>query len=96
MFKFTFPSISLPRLLAGANLLLVVIYIGLIAIVMSYAALHVEFAEEVKSDEATVAKLEAAYFAAVSAITKVDYLSAGYRKPIVKTFVTGGSALTAR
>src|SRR3989344_4203296 len=42
-----------------------VAYIALIAVVMSYAALTVEFAQSVRSDEAVIATLEARYLGTV-------------------------------
>lgn len=93
------PSIALPyspRSLATALVaLLTVVYIALIAVVMSYATLTVEFAESVRNGEAEVATLEAEYLAMVSAISTSDYRAAGYVKPSAKTFVAAerGTAL---
>jgi hypothetical protein len=84
------------QLLVGINVVLVVSYVGLIAIVMSYAALHVEFAQQVRSDEAVVAALEAEYLNTLSHITTTDYLAAGYEKPDVKVFVTGAGPTALR
>ena len=53
-------SFSLLSLVSGAVAILVVAYIGLIAVVMSYAALTVEFSQSVRNDEAAVAVLESA------------------------------------
>ncbi|MFA7302145.1 MAG: hypothetical protein WC030_00130 [Candidatus Paceibacterota bacterium] len=75
---------------------LAVIYIGLIAVVVSYAALTVEYSQSVRNDEAAVAQLEARYLATVSKITKTDYASAGYAKPVAKTFVATQSATALR
>lgn len=88
----TLGRITLLPWLLGANALLVLGYIALIAVVMSYAALHVEFAEQVRSDEAAVALLEAAYLDQVSVITKTDYSASGYDKPTIKKYVTGARA----
>ena len=53
-----FISISPVSLCGSIVAVLVVSYIGLIAVVMSYAALTVEFSQSVKNVEATVATLE--------------------------------------
>ncbi len=94
------PSIALrysPVSLASALVaLLVVVYMALIAVAMSYAALTVEFAESVRSQEAAVAKLEAEYLARVNAISTSDYRAAGYVKPIAKTFVAAPSGTALR
>lgn len=74
---------------------LFVAYLALIAVVMSYAALTVEFAQSVRSDEATVAILEREYLSEVSAITSANYALVGYAKPVAVLFVPGapGTAL---
>ena len=48
---------SLLSLISGAVAVLAVSYIGLIAVVMSYAALTVEFSQSVRNDESAVATL---------------------------------------
>lgn len=82
---------------SGAVAVLAIIYIGLIAVVMSYAVLTVEFSQSVRNDEATVAALESQYLTAVARITATNYVAAGYVKPIAEAFVPAGSvtALTA-
>lgn len=89
---------SLVHLLAGANALLALGYIALIAVVMSYAAMHVEFAQEVRSDEAAVATLESSYLASLDSLTSTDYGQLGYVKPATKIFVEGNvhTAINAR
>ena len=84
------------RLAALAVAVLVVAYIGLIAVVMSYAALTVEFSQSVRNDEAAVATLESQYLAAVARITDTDYAAVGYAKPIVETFVPAASVTALR
>lgn len=81
---------------SGAVGVLLVAYIGLIAVVMSYAALTVEFSQSVKNDEATVAVLEAKYLASVAHITSTDYLAEGYAKPIAQIFVRAESVTALR
>ena len=80
----------------GTVAILAVIYIGLIAVVMSYAALTVEFSQSVRNDEAAVAILEEQYLANISSITKMDYASAGYALPFAKTFVQAKSVTALR
>ena len=75
---------------------LVVSYIGLIAVVMSYATLTVEFSQSVRNDEAVVARLESRYLAAVAKITKTDYGQIGYEKPRKETFVPAKSGTALR
>jgi len=67
--------------------ILLVAYIGLIAVVMSYATFTVEFSQSVRNDEATVAVLESRYLSTISRITGTDYVMAGYSKPRVEVFV---------
>lgn len=71
-------------------------YIGLMAVVMSYAALTIEFSQSVRNDEAAVAVLESQYLTMVSNITNTDYAAAGYAVPIAKTFVPTKSVTALR
>ncbi len=82
--SFSFSPVSLGLGLVGV---LVVSYIGLIAVVMSYAAMTVSFSQSVKDDEATVALLESQYLAGIASIENVDYRAAGYATPAVIHFV---------
>lgn len=96
-YNFRFPfSYSLQSLCTGAVAVLLVSYIGLIAVVMSYAAFTVEFSQSVRNDEATVAVLESTYLATVARITRMDYGAAGYEKPRVKAFVPAQSVTALR
>lgn len=83
-------------LAAGLVGLLVVTYLALIAVVMSYAALTVEFSQSLRNDEATVAALESRYLARVAEITSIDYVAAGYEKPVAQTFVATESGTARR
>lgn len=87
---------SLQSLCAGAAAALLVAYIGLIAVVISYAAFTVEFSQSVRNDEAAVAVLEQQYLANVARITGMDYLAAGYAKPKIETFVPATNATAVR
>lgn len=84
------------KLWTGTVAVLALIYIGLIAVVMSYAALTVEFSQHVRNDEAAVADLEAQYLATVAAVTSTDYAAAGYAKPVAQAFVRAESGTALR
>lgn len=86
---------SLFSLCSGAVGVLSVVYIGLIAVVMSYAAFTVEFSQSVRDDTGTVAALESAYLTGVARITGTDYIAAGYAKPRV-TFVPAQNVTALR
>jgi hypothetical protein len=78
---------SILSLSAGLVAVLAVAYIGLIATVMSYAALTVEFSQSVKNDEAAVAVLEGHYLDGVAQLQSLDYHAAGYVAPRATIFV---------
>ncbi len=67
--------------------LLGVSYIALIAVVMSYAAVTIQFSQSVRSDQAAVAALEAEYLSAVAVVTNTDYSALGYTKPVNRVYV---------
>jgi hypothetical protein len=73
-----------------------VTYIALIAVVMSYAALTIEFSQSVRNDEAAVGALESQYLASVAQVTNTDYAAQGYVVPTVQTFVKAKSATALR
>lgn len=73
-----------------------VTYIGLIAVIMSYAASTVEFTQSVRNDESVIAALEAAYLADVARVTTIDYVATGYVKPIDKIFIRAESVTALR
>lgn len=87
---------SLTAICSCAVAVLAVTYIGLIAVVMSYAALTIEFSQSVKNDESVVAALEGQYLASVARITRTDYSAAGYALPIAKVFVPAKSVTALR
>jgi hypothetical protein len=72
--------------------ILFVAYIGLIAVVMSYAASTVAFSQSVKNGSAAVATLESEYLAGVARIADMNYSAAGYAKPLTKMFVQAQNA----
>lgn len=92
-FHFPFSPVSL---CFGVVSILGVIYIGLVAVVMSYATLTVEFSQSVRNDESEIAILEEQYLTNVAQITAIDYSAAGYSLPIAKTFVQAKSATALR
>ncbi len=73
-----------------------VVYIALIAVVMSYAALTVTFFQSVRDDEAKVAALESRYLERVSAVTATDYAAEGYERPAKEVFVPKAAATALR
>lgn len=86
-----------PVALCGGTVgVLLVVYIGLIAVVMSYAALTIEFSQSVKNDEAAVATLEGQYLAVVARTTATDYSAEGYSLPLAKIFVPAKSSTALR
>lgn len=93
--SFHFPF-SLTVLCSGTVAVLAVAYIGLIAVVMSYAALTIEFSQSVRNDETVVAALEGRYLFSVAHITDMDYAAAGYALPIAKIFVPVKSVTALR
>ena len=95
MHKFfsSFSPLSAAATLAGG---LFVAYLALIAVVMSYAALSVQFSQSERNDEAVVATLEAQYLSSLSTITNTDYLALGYAKPAATVFVPARAATALR
>lgn len=91
-----FSPFSLLTVCYGAVGILVVVYIGLIAVIMSSAVLTVEFSQSVKNDIATVALLEKQYLATIAHITEINYIAEGYAKPLTKTFVRAESVTALR
>lgn len=88
--------ISPVSLAAGLVAVLAVVYIGMIALVMSYAALTVEFTQSVKNDEADLAVLESQYLGSVSHIQTMDYHALGYAAPVAEIFVPATSQTALR
>ena len=91
--NFPFSAVSLCGGIVG---ILLVSYVGLIAVVMSYATLTIEFSQSVKNDEAAVATLEGKYLATVMRTTATDYVTEGYILPIAKIFVPAKSSTALR
>ena len=91
--RFAFSPVSLSLGLTGT---LLVLYIGLIATVMSYAALTIEFSQSIKTDNAAVATLESSYLSTVSRVTSTDYTAAGYTTPATIVYVPAAPATALR
>jgi hypothetical protein len=97
MYKFfSHLSFSLPTICFGLIAVLALTYIGLIAVVMNYAALTVTFSQSVTNDEATVGTLESQYLASVANITNANYVALGYAPPIAQVFVPTKSVTALR
>ncbi|HVM59068.1 MAG TPA: hypothetical protein VMT80_01960 [Candidatus Paceibacterota bacterium] len=76
--------------------MLAICYVGLIATVMSYAAVTIDFAQSERTDEAAVSALEADYLNAVASVTGSDYAALGYAKPETEIFVPSAPATALR
>ena len=88
--------LSVTAICSGTVAFLIVSYIGLIAVVMSYAALTIEFSQSVKNDESVVATLEKNYLSTVADITTTNYVAAGYSLPVATVFVPAKSVTALR
>ncbi len=87
---------SLLSFCSGTVAVLAVVYIGLIAVVMSYAALTVEFSQSVRNNEATIAVLEKQYLITMTRVANTDYLAKGYTKPLAEMFVPAKNVVVVR
>ncbi len=81
---------------SGIVAILAVAYVGLIAVVMSYATITVEFSQSVKNNETAVAALESKYLDNVTRIHSTDYVAEGYAMPSSKIFVPVKSVTALR
>ena len=80
----------------GAVACLALVYMTLIAVVMSYVALTIEFSQSVRNDEATVSALESQYLSRVAHLTATDVAAAGYAKPSSEIYVPAESVTALR
>lgn len=87
---------SLTTICSGTIAILAVTYIGLIAVVMSYAALTIEFSQSVKTDVSAVATMEGQYLSSVADITSTNYVAEGYVLPVATIFVPAKSVTALR
>jgi Tfp pilus assembly protein PilO len=85
--RFRLPAFSALSVCTWTLSVLAVVYIGLIAVAMSYATLTVSFFQSMKNDEAEVATLESAYLAQIADIQSLDYHAIGYVTPSARVFV---------
>lgn len=92
----SYPRFSVTSFASLVVAVLLVTYIGLIAVVMSYAALTVEFTQSVRNDGSAVAVLESHYLSDVARIASTDYVAAGYAKPAALSFVRTQSGTALR
>ncbi len=92
----TRPTFSAVPVLAGFVATFGVAYVALMAVVMTYAALTVEFSQSVRSSEAQVATLESQYLSAIANVNSTNYAAEGYAKPIAEVYVPGSRATALR
>jgi hypothetical protein len=83
------PSFSALSIATTVLALSAVTYIALIAVVMSYAAITIEFSQSVRNDQAAVAALESQYLSAVALVSNTDVSALGYAKPVAQVYVPG-------
>lgn len=95
-FRTHLPSVSLVSICLGAIGICAVVYIGLIATVMTSATVTIGFSQSMKNDEAVVAELEAKYLASIATIQTIDYHLAGYVVPSTQIFVPTESVTALR
>lgn len=91
--RLPFSPRSLAWSLVGA---LSVVYMGLIALIMSSAVLTIEFSHSIKNSESAIAALEARYLASVAEIAGADYRSVGYAIPSAAHFVEAENVAALR
>ncbi|HQU07950.1 MAG: hypothetical protein B7X04_00805 [Parcubacteria group bacterium 21-54-25] len=80
----------IPTLTAIASMM-VIAYIGLLAIAMTYGALQMQAAQSVRDTNAVVGTLETSYLAAITAINQTNPTTLGFTKPVAIAYVTGSS-----
>lgn len=79
------PFIPALSFIAGV---LLVSYLALIATIMVYGTLQMQFAERVRDTSAQVGVLESQYLALITQINKTDPSSLGFTKPVSIAYVT--------
>ena len=89
-------SVSPVPLCVGVVATLSVVYLALIAVVMTYAAVTISFSQSVRNDEAAVATLEVKYFSDIAVVNNTDYAAAGYAKPLAEVFVPSARVTALR
>lgn len=79
------PYISILSFIAGT---LLVSYLALIAFIMAYGTLQMQFAERVRDTSAQVGTLESQYLALVTQINETNPATLGFTKPTSIAYVT--------
>lgn len=91
-----FTNFSWIRFGTGIIAALLVAYIGLIALVMSYASVTIEFSQSIREDSSRVAQLETQYLSSIAHLTSLDYTAHGYVVPKVTSYVLGTGVTAIR
>lgn len=74
--------------LGGCCALLLVVYLGLVAVTVSFATWQTGLAQEIRMTEQKIAELEAEYFTSISAISRMNPVEAGLVAPASVAYVT--------
>lgn len=75
-------------ILCGSCALLVVVYLGLVAVTVSFATWQTGLVHEIRVTEQAIAELEAEYFTSISAISRMNPGDAGLVAPAAVAYVT--------
>ena len=81
-------SNRLISILGGCCAFLAVVYLGLIAVTVSFATWQTDLAHDIRATEQEIAELEAAYFSSISAINRMNPGDAGLVAPASVAYVT--------
>jgi len=87
---------SFLRFCTGGVAVLFIVYVGLVAVVMSYASLTIEYSQSIKNDGASVAVLESKYLASVAQINAANFPASEYTAPLSKRYVPAQSVTAVR
>lgn len=80
-----FPFIPTLSFIAGV---LLVSYLAMLAFIMVYGTLQMQFAQRVRDTSAQVGVLESQYLSLVTQINKTDPSTLGFTKPVAIAYVT--------
>lgn len=75
-------------ILGGSCALLAVVYLGLVAVTVSFATWQTDLAHEIRTTEVEIAELETSYFSSISAINRMNPGDAGLVSPASVAYVT--------
>lgn len=75
--------------LAAAAGLLAIVYVGMLAVAMTYGVLQIQAAQTVRDTSAAVGNLETTYLSVITTINNVNPVSLGFSKPSTVAYVTG-------